>query len=334
MASETNSLLEDSFQSNNLGASHLSADPTSSLAAAINNGSVYTALSHLTTLKAVPNDDAGTSVPHGKLLNLLRCILPMLLLPRALARYDTSLRRDFLPLIAMVYANVHGVRNALPFVDVAHLRESVLKAAQRFSQTQVDDASAALAQAAATLSEQLCEAWSTMMRPNANVSSTDLASDLLAHTSRMRSYVDKTQKLDIQIMSAHRTAISIHHAAARIAHKAIQIDVSARQGINSYDECRARELITRGNAMSSKLKMLHAQIMSQMYTTDSVNSLRAIAKEVSEREEQLERELRVEGGRLAEYRSLGADFERIVQEILQTRQVLEQKEWSRKELGL
>ncbi|PXF44631.1 hypothetical protein BWQ96_05626 [Gracilariopsis chorda] len=312
--------------------SRTTSNPSTALGTSLESGYVYTALSQLEELGAVPPTHTPTTMADEALLKAHRTLLPILLLPRALNDYDKSLRAAFVPLLSALHASVKHLPKALPHASAAQLRTRLLKYTQRLSDSQVEDASAALAQGAATIYEQINETWGALVPSTTSSCSSTLASDLLSHASQIRSNVEKVQRLDRHIVNAHRIAISMYHAAARIAQTAVEIDTSARQRHPSHDHTRANELVARGAMIRAKLNMLHAQIQREIYTPESVKALRVVAAEVSQREQEVEREIEVEGGRLSEYRSLGSDFENIVREVLKTREKLEQKEWSRKEL--
>lgn len=321
-----------SSQNSTETSSWTSSNRLTALSDSLESGYVYTALSHLEELGAVPPPHISTTAADEALLKAHRTLLPILLLPRALNDYDKSLRAAFVPLLSALHANVKHFPKALPHAAADQLRARLHKFTQRLSDSQVEDASAALAQGAATIYEQINETWATVAPSSTSSCSSTLASDLRSHAAQIRSNVEKARRLDKHIANAHRIAISIYHAAARIAQTAVQIDTSARQKHPSHDHIRAEELVARGALIRAKLDMLHAQIQRKIYTPESVKALRVIAAEVAQREQEVEREIEVEGGRLSEYRSLGSDFENIVREVLKAREELEQKEWSRKEL--
>lgn len=277
--------------------------------------------SSLTSPSAQETLSGARAVLSASRLSLLQTALPLLKLPSAASQHgDRSLHRPIRALIARLLAQLR-----LP----PHLRGEPPSLPSHL----LDDASTALAQAAASDAEDLADAWNRLVPEQFAAEGAQLLMDRIGQVREEREHLQKEiRDLDVAIADTRETAVDMYAAAMRGALEATEEDLAERDGEGSMDAARVHMLVARGRATTAKLRLQRAEIAAMVYTDEAVVALKKVAAEVKKRSEDVERRIDDGEKKLARYRALGPEFEEVVAEYLKARQVLEEKVWSRDEL--
>jgi len=91
---------------------------------------------------------------------------------------------------------------------------------------------------------------------------------------------------------------------------------------------KGQSLQVQCDALLLKIKSLHMDILLETYTKDTIPALMKISKEQKTSAEQIESEFQSSKARLNRYESVGNDFNNLVEEYGQLKEMIKQKKWT------
>lgn len=304
--------------------------PHPSFATTLSEGALHTALQHLVHhdildahLTPRPASSHLLSSHHALFsarLSLYRLLAPLLLLPSA-SSHSRALRplRDLLAHLLAAVRLPPGLRAA---ITPQHIPPALR-----------EDASAAVAQAAALRGAALVDAWNGVATDKFAVEEVGgVASAVRAVKEDTRVREAETRRLDVAIADARRVAVDLYVRAVGEAVASVECDVEERDREGSADAARVDWLVARGRATTAKLRLQRAEIAALVYTEETVRALKKVRREVEERLGKVEATIEEGERKLREYRAGGERMSKVVEEYIRAKGRLEEVVWSRDEL--
>lgn len=300
---------------------------------ALSKGNLHTALrilqiegqldESLTPTALAPHLEAERTSLHNARTKYLEQIVPLKLLPSAVASSETQIQEAIRQLVAAITAeNVPLAPGSTPLgTAIPHDPELF------------DEASAQLAICGAAACDELVDAWNQILPAETAVESgAELADAVRQLLAAERELVEEVNMLDYFIAETQRETKNALYESVRGALQATEMDTEERVGDFSADDVAVDVLVARGAATKGKLKLQRAEIAARMYTPESVKAIRCISEAVDGRLVEVKDEVVVLERKLEQYRQLGREFENCVAEFNRCEGELERKIWSRSEL--
>lgn len=256
---------------------------------------------------------------------LLSLSIPVTFLNRLLTD-----RSELGGVLAMLRANLH----LLPSVGASICPIDHMLAVSCDSE-ELNTASTTLVQRVTHANDELVEAWNALA-PAEHTASDITMLPVVIQTLRTRTAQrrQETRLIDIAIAKSYHTSLWLLQEATRDAIRAVDTDTAERARSNAADISRVEMLSSRGCATAAKMRLVRMEVAAMTYTEESVTALNAISEAVRRRTHHIQEELEEKSARLANYRALGSEFERVVNDYVRIKSKLEQLLWSKRELGL
>lgn len=299
---------------------------------ALSSGSVHQILCALQSLQVIDATNLPPSIRaahtsaqtahEAALLALLSLTLPVSLLSRC----EPS-SSPLHPALSTLRANLA----LLPTLSVSTSASAALPSTLALPLPpgpDLDAASSQLAATAAAAADDLADLWASLA-PSSAVSHATLPAAL---RNARRSFISVTPHLDLYLARTHDTTLQVAHDSLRATLSAADVD-TAERATGGLSAARGRALEARSAAIKAKMRLVQTEIAERTYTPDKVAALHVIDEELRRCEDHVTTQLEEARERLREYRILGPEFERVVEEFSRVRNRLEQKQWSRRELS-
>lgn len=212
-----------------------------------------------------------------------------------------------------------------------------------------DIANMHVAQALAWHTGQLVELWNNV---NGNVDQSEIVDDGESVADGIEKLKDAiTEKrtsmgvINLLTQGTRWKVVEVMEDALRRSLRITEEDTRERAGTSSNDEhpdvgrdssidSHVRLQIARGRAIGSKMEMIRAEMASFTYTSDSVRALKALSSKISERLEQVTKQVESKSRLLSQYQNLDkAQFTAIAAQYSQLKTRLDQSLWNLRELG-